>query len=299
MKKVPIESLFVIIALLMLSACGMEQRTNAVIVTDSRESEIQETEMRETEIQETEPCEDKTQETEPQETEQPTKEDYRTYALNAMQRFIDHAYTGIENAVEIKGSYLGESEFEECRNYEWNMILDYVGEKEWDPPVLATDEYFPEEEVYDEPLGEYEYDEAYGDFTIDHYYGGCDFTREKSIWIVPYIENKDRHGTRRIRTIHMEKGAPGVMTRSHSSEYIVTDSFKKYYDMNLYLQDPDDCFITYWFTEDGLSFICDYNKLDNTNSTGHGRLYEYSVLAHCKYQNRKYVVDDVVPLKMQ
>lgn len=224
-------------------------------------------------------------------------------AKECMQKLIDEAYSGLNQAVEINGGYYGETEFEECRNFEKNMVLDFCGVKKWNSPTFAQDEYFPDEEEHDEPLGVYEYEETYGDYDINHYYGGYNFKQDRMLHIISLLKQKEGDSLVGIRMYFMEKGAAGLMTFESCHDYRLPLSFKEYSTKGVfdkYLND-DDTQVWYWFDGENMSFICDMNRVEKKNSEGKycGYTYEYSVLANCVNSNGNYIVDEVIPLKMQ
>lgn len=80
---------------------------------------------------------------------------------------------------------------------------------------------------------------------------------------------------------------------------MIEEATKQGIESRTFAYDNKEPVITYWFTEEGITFICDYNKLDKTNDTGRGRLFVDSLLVQCSYKNGEYTVDEVIPLKMQ
>lgn len=221
------------------------------------------------------------------------EEEYCDNIKHYMQGLVDKAYGGIDKAVENENCIVySERDFEECRMFETNMVLDICGEKIWERPPYAMDEYSSEDN-YDEPLGKYEYDEKYGEYAIDHYYGAHDFSKESALSIVSLIKKKNGTAIEQIRFYLMNRGAAGVMTHSVQRDYKVEPSFKDICEESIceeYMYD-DSTEIWYWFDGEEIEFICDMKKVDYT--------YEYSVYAHCHLENRKYIVDEVIPLKMQ
>lgn len=229
------------------------------------------------------------------------EEMYRKYIIENIQKIIDEAHPEIYTYLDEYEKMYTEEDYEECMKFEKNMILDLEGERQWISPTNSFDEYIPEEEEHDEPLGKYVSDDK-NKYRIGHYLGGYQIKEEhNNPYVFSVINQYDSEQLAHIRMYLMHRGAAEMMTYFGVNDYSVLKSNKDLYNAKVFENNIDDANSWYWFDGEDMFLLCDMNRIEKKNSEGEycGVIYEYSVLAICHLNNGKYIVEEVIPLKMQ
>lgn len=225
----------------------------------------------------------------------------RNYIIENIQNIIDEAHPEIYAYLDKYGDMYTEEDYEECINFEENMVLDLEGEREWIRPTNSFDEYIPEEEEHDEPLGKYVSDDE-NKYRIGHYLGGYQIKKENNNpYIFSVINQYNSEQLVHIRMYLMHRGAAEMMTYFGFYDYIVLNSNEDLYNAKVFENYIDDTNSWYWFDGENMFLLCDMNRVEKKTDEGEydGYIYEYSVLVKCVNSNGQYVVDEVIPLKMQ
>lgn len=218
-----------------------------------------------------------------------------------LQEQVDFYLTDIMETISI--NHYNENNVAEIQSFENNMVLDYKGDKYWMQPPYSADE---EGAAFDEPLGVYSKKDFIGnldedeDYLFEYGLGGYVLkTKQYGNYNVSTIQYKfEGDEVCSLRYYFMLLGIENVMTYEYYVDYDVLDSYESFDTSKM--TDMDEIVPFFWQEDNGdLNLLFDYEEKEVFHHGYSEMKYNFSALCRCRYENEKYIVDEVIPLKMQ
>ena len=286
---------------LMLCGCGTkESNSNLNTITES-EVCVTEGELLE-EVTETIPVND-TEESE--EGAEPTDEN-ETALYETIQSMIDEADKEFFERPDYFGTTLyTEDKFEEIKQYEMNIVLEYLGIKRWERPPYSWDEAEMSPEV-DAPLGEYtveklkEYTDEEHDLTVEYFCGGSILDKLNKRYIALIIKEYKNGAVENLYYKIIHYGYLGVMTGSNSYYYKPNGSLEDI-DREKIEQGDIGYYVRLWLDEDAgeVNLIYDIGKERRKNEYGTYTSYAQSLWVILEEEETGYRVKEMIPMRLK
>lgn len=202
----------------------------------------------------------------------------------------------------LNNNNYNEDNIDEIKSFETNMVLDYEGKKFWTKPPYATDE---EGAPFDQPLGAYskkdfeENEDEKINYVFEHGLGGHILNEKPHYYNVSTIQyiyaGEDLCS---LRYYYMDLGIEAIMTYQGYWDYAVQDSFDDFAISEM--DDTKDNRPYFWRNENGdINMLFNYEEYEGKYHGHSAKKYKYSILCRCKCVAGDYIVDEVIPLKMQ
>lgn len=310
MKKTIVESMLGILAVLMLTACGVNTNTETDVKVLEETEIVEATPEATSEVQST-PKENNSEAVEKPVVTAPVEEEEVDDEIKEcpsedtikqiMQEQVDFYLDDIIETLSING--YNEDDIAQIQSFENNMVLDYKGDTYWMRPPYPEDE---EGMAFDEPLGVYSKKDFIGsldedeDYLFEYGLGGHVIkAKEYSNYNVATIQYKlEGNEICALRYYYMLLGIENVMTYEVFWDYDVLDSYDSFDTSKM--EDMNDSEPYFWQEDNGdLNLIFNYERKKVSHHGYSEMKYNFSALCRCRYENEKYIVDEVIPLKMQ
>ena len=240
MKKTIVESMLGILAVLMLTACGVNTNTETDVKV-LEETEIVEATPEATSKVQSTPKENNSEAVEMPVVTAPVEEEEVDDEIKEcpsedtikqiMQEQVDFYLDDIIETLSING--YNEDDIAQIQSFENNMVLDYKGDTYWMRPPYPEDE---EGMAFDEPLGVYSKKDFIGsldedeDYLFEYGLGGHVIkAKEYSNYNVATIQYKlEGNEICALRYYYMLLGIENVMTYEGFWDYDVLDSYDSF-----------------------------------------------------------------------
>lgn len=198
-----------------------------------------------------------------------------------------------------------DDKFEEIKQYEMNIVLDYLKLKHWNSPVGSADEVDLNLPV-DAPLGEYtieklqEYTEEKHDLTVEYFCGACFPANPDKRFIALVIKEYEKGIVQTIYYQIINYGYMGVMTGDNSYYYDANGSLEDI-KINKIEEGDVDHYINSWIDEeeDEINMIFDIGKEERQHQYGTYTSYEQSIWVICKKGQEGYTVKEIIPMRLR
>ena len=223
-----------------------------------------------------------------------------------IQNMIDETDTEFFKKPDYFGVTLyTEDKFEEIKQYEMNIVLDYLGIKHWNRPPYSRDEAeFSTED--DAPLGEYtieklkEYTNEEHDLTVEYFCGGSILKNLNNRYIALIIKEHKNGNVENLYYKIIDYGYLGVMTGSNSIYYKHYGSLEDI-DIDKIEQGDMGDYVTLWLDEDAgeVNLIYDIGKEKRTNEYGSYTSYAQSIWVILKEEETGYMVKEIIPMRLK
>lgn len=217
-----------------------------------------------------------------------------------LQEQVDFYLADIMETISI--NFYNENDIAEIQSFENNMVLDYKGDTYWMRPPNAEDE---EGMDFDEPLGVYSKNDFKGnldeneDYLFEYGLGGHVLKTKPYNYNISAIQYKfEGDELRSLRYYYMVAGIENIMTYEGFWDYDVVDSYESFDTSKM--EDMNESKPYFWQEDNGdLNLIFNFERKEVFHHGYSEMKYNFSALCRCRYENEKYIVDEVIPLKMQ
>lgn len=209
----------VLTAVLILGGCGAKNDNTDINVTSENETIVSEEESIEEETYSSLCVTEESEET------METADDRIAKLYDAVQKIIDETDPEYFKRPDYFGTTLfTEDKFEEIKQYEMNIVLEYLGLRIWNRPTSSEDEAgLP----VDDPLGLYspekllEYTDEEHDITVEYFCGGSDLCNLNNRYIAMIIKEYKNGQVDTLYYRIIDYGYLGVMTGDNRHCYNV------------------------------------------------------------------------------
>jgi len=196
-----------------------------------------------------------------------------------------------------------EDKYEEIKQYEMNIVLEYLGIKFWNRPTRSWDEA---DLPVDEPLGDYssekllEYTDEEYDLTVEYFCGGSLLHNLNSRYIALIIKEYKNDRVDNLYYQIIDYGYLGVMTGDNCY----------YYETNKILEDIDREKIEkgdvghnvhLWLDESAgeVNLIYDIGKEERESPYGTYTSYAQSIWVRLEETETGYKVKEIIPMRLR
>lgn len=293
-----------------LCGCGTKERSSITEQIIHEESDITKDMIEENEVEqfslcEAEDCEERIESKEG--TENMRFDDDSNERITVLYETIQKMIDETDEVCFQKPDYFGtelftEDKFEEIKQYEMNIVLDYLGLKHWNWPIGSQDELgLP----VDEPLGRYsadklaEYTDEEHDLTIEYFCGGCRLHNINKRYIALIIKEYKENHVEYLYYQIITYGYLGVMTGSNHSCYESSEPLEEINIDNIISGDIDE-YTDMWLDEDSgeVNLIYNIGKEEREGEYGTYTSYAQSVWVILDESESGYKVKEIIPMRL-
>ena len=221
-----------------------------------------------------------------------------------MQNVVDGWNQNVFTIPESFGNTVyTQEDFEEIKQYEMNMVLDYLELQQWRRPTASFDEI---DLPVDEPLGEYssdklkEYTNEEHEIKIEYYCGGCNVSIPEKRYIAAILFEYRDEITSNLNYCAITYGYLNKMTREFKYIYNFNTSISiQSVKINKIKQGDVNSHINFWIEEDEFNFIYDVGKETRNGLYGEYLSYEQSLWVTCEKEGEQYIITEIIPMQRQ
>ena len=219
-----------------------------------------------------------------------------------VQNMIDEADKEFFEKPDYFETKYTEDKFEEIKQYEMNIVLEYLGIKRWKRPPYARDEAEISSEI-DAPLGEYtvdklkEYTNEEHDLTVEYFCGGSILHNLNNRYIALIIKEYKNGSIENLYYKILDEGYQGVMTGLNSSYYKRNGGLENI-ERDKIEQGDIGRYVSLWLDEDAgeVNLIYDIGKEKRTNEYGTYTSYAQSLWVILEEEESGYKVKEMIPM---
>lgn len=302
--------IFLLIIIFVLCGCGTKERSSITEQIIHEESDITKDIIEENEAEQFSLCEaeDCVEEIESKEdTDNMKFNDDSNERITLLYKTIQKMIDETDEVCFQKPDYFGtevftEDKFEEIKQYEMNIVLDYLGLKHWNRPTGSQDELgLP----VDEPLGRYsadklaEYTDEEHDLTIEYFCGGCLLHNLHGRYIALIIKEYKENHVEYLYYQIIDYGYLGVMTGSNHTLYELNEPLEEINIGKIISGDIDE-YTDMWLDEDSgeVNLIYNIGKEEREGDYATYTSYAQSVWVILDESENGYKVKEIIPMRL-